>query len=67
MPGSATSVARGHLLVFAKELLIFLKKLFVLRDDQRFQCGEIQRVEIGKFCALYHSCAQYAMTKIPDK
>lgn len=27
-------VSRGHLLVFAKELLIFLKKLFVLCDDQ---------------------------------
>jgi hypothetical protein len=35
-------------------LLVFGNKLFVLRNDQCFQCGEIQRVEIGKCCARNH-------------
>jgi hypothetical protein len=34
--------------------------LFVLRDDQRFQCCEIQCVEIRKCGALTHRASQYA-------
>ena len=38
------------LLIFVKDLFVFGKKLLVLRDDQRFQCGQIQCLEIRKCC-----------------